>query len=138
MRRMKGEGSIPMKPRKDGRFCAVLTLSGGRRKFFYARTRDEVKLLLDRAKSDLLRGIPIISKNLTLSDWLDQWLRESVMHRVKPLTCQQYLQHCRLYLKPLLGRHWLVRLQASDVQSFLRAMSNKGLSERTTQLSLFF
>lgn len=118
-RRMKGEGTIPIKRRKDGRFCAALTLPSGRRKFFYARTRHEVKLLLERAKSDLLRGIPIVSKNQTLSEYLSNWLSEAVRTSVKPLTFSQYEQHCRLYILPTLGKTWLARLQPQQVQDFL-------------------
>jgi integrase len=51
-KRGHGEGSIYQ--RTDGRWCACLTMSKGRRKYFYGQSRREVwsKLIMAQAEQD--------------------------------------------------------------------------------------
>jgi integrase len=52
------------------------------------------------------------------------------------LTHEQYRQHVKLYLAPLLGHHRLSKLAPQHVRAFLKRKLEDGLSPRTVQLSL--
>jgi integrase len=56
-RRGQGEGSIYL--RKDGRWCASITLENRRRKTFYGKTRKEVQEKLRVALNEQKQGILI-------------------------------------------------------------------------------
>ena len=71
-KRANGEGSIHQ--RKDGRWAASVTIGGGRRKHFLGHSRAEVAAKLTAALNDQQRGIPVVSSNQSVSQYLDYWL----------------------------------------------------------------
>lgn len=137
-RRGQNEGSIFK--RKDGRWCATLSLGweNGRRKrkHFYGATAADVQEQLLKARGDHARGLPIVIEKANVVQFLNRWLEESVKPSVRPLTYQQYHQHVRLYIGPALGRLRLSKLTPQHVQTFVNGQMKKGLSPRTAQLSL--
>jgi integrase len=137
-KRNAGEGSIFQ--RKDGRWCSVLHLGweNGRRirKNLYGSTAAEVQEKLLKARIDHSSGLPVAPERQTVREFLDRWLAESVKPSVRPATHQQYAQHLRLYLCPILGPHILVKLSPQHVQAFVNEKLKNGLSPRTVQLSL--
>ncbi len=104
-KRNAGEGSIF--ERADGRWCAQLDLGwqNGRRvrKYTYGATAQEVQDALLKARSDLAAGLPVKVERQTVAQFLQAWLENSVKPSVRPLTHEQYSQHVKLYLAPLLG-----------------------------------
>jgi len=54
---------------------------------------------------------------------------------MSPRSHQQYSQHVRLYLNPVLGRFQLSKHGAQQVQGFLDWQIRSDLSARTVQLS---
>jgi integrase len=72
----------------------------------------------------------------TVRQFLERWLEDSVKPSVRPLTHDQYQQHVRLYLAPLLGHHRLEKLAPQHIRAFLKQKLEDGLSPRTVQLSL--
>src|SRR5215469_6073703 len=137
-KRNAGEGSIF--PRSDGRWCAQLDLGweGGkrRRKYVYGATAQEVQDQLLKARVDRAAGLPVVVERQSLSGFLQDWLENSVKPSVRPLTHEQYRQHVKLYLAPLLGQHRLAKLALQHVRAFLKKKLADGLSPRTVQLSL--
>jgi len=137
-KRNAGEGSIFQ--RSDGRWCAQLDLGweGGkrRRKYVYGATAAEVQEQLLKARADIAAGLPIVVERQTVAQYLADWLENSVKPSVRPLTHEQYCQHVKLYLAPLLGHHRLAKLAPQHVRAFLKRKLEDGLSPRTVQLSL--
>jgi integrase len=137
-KRNAGEGSIFQ--RSDGRWCGQLDLGwqNGRRgrKYVYGATAAEVQNMLLKARSDYAQGLPVAVERQTIGQFLGRWLEDSVKPSVRPLTHEQYRQHVKLYLGPLLGHHQLDKLAPQHVRAFLKEKLEAGLSPRTVQLSL--
>jgi integrase len=137
-KRNAGEGSIFQ--RRDGRWCAQLDLGWQagkrRRKYIYGSTAQEVRDRLLKARGDRNLGLPVTIERQTVAQFFRCWLEDSVKPSVRPLTHEQYSQHVRLYLTPLLGHHQLTKLAPQHVRAFMTRKLNDGLSPRTVQLSL--
>jgi integrase len=137
-KRNAGEGSIFQ--RLDGRWCAQLDLGwqGGKRarKYIYGATASEVQDTLLKARAARAAGLPVAVERQTVRQFLADWLDNSVKPSVRPLTHEQYSQHTRLYLAPLLGHHRLDKLVPQHVRAFIKQKLLDGLSPRTVQLSL--
>jgi integrase len=137
-KRNAGEGSIFQ--RTDGRWCAQLDLGWEngrrRRKCVYGATAQEVQDALLKARSDQAAGLPIAVERQSVAQFLDRWLEDSVKPSVRPLTHEQYRQHVKLYLAPLLGHHRLSKLAPQHVRAFIKQKLQDGLSPRTVQLSI--
>ncbi len=137
-KRNAGEGSVF--ERADGRWCAQLDLGwlDGRRvrKYIYGATAQEVQDALLKARTDRAAGLPVVVERQTVAQFLQDWLENSVKPSVRPLTHEQYRQHVKLYLAPLLGGHQLAKLAPQHVRAFIKRKLEDGLSPRTVQLSL--
>jgi integrase len=137
-KRNAGEGSIFQ--RADDRWCAQLDLGwqNGRRvrKYIYGTTASEVQAALLKARTDRAAGLPVVVERQTVAQFLQDWLENSVKPSVRPLTHEQYRQHVKLYLAPLLGHHQLAKLGPQHVRAFIKQKLENGLSPRTVQLSL--
>lgn len=73
-KRGNNEGSLTK--RSDGRWQACITLDGGKRKFLYAKTRQEAARLLTNALRDRDQGLPIVGEKRTVAQYLMQWLQD--------------------------------------------------------------
>jgi len=137
-KRNAGEGSIFQ--RSDGRWCAQFDLgwqnSRRIRKYIYGATAQEVRDALLKVRHDHAAGLPIMVERQTIAQFLERWLEDAVRPSVRPLTHEQYRQHVKLYLAPLLGHHLVDKLAPQHVRRFMRQKLQDGLSPRTVQLSL--
>jgi integrase len=132
-KRGNNEGSIfPY----HGRWAAAVSLPGGRRKYMYGRTREEVRRLLAEALAARERGTLADARGLTVGVFLDNWLNEVVKPSVRPWTFKGYEVHVRLHIKPAIGRIALERLQPTDVQSLINAKTKDGLSPKSVRYVL--
>jgi integrase len=96
----------------------------------------DVNAMLLKARAEQAAGLPVAIERQTVKQFLEHWLEDSVKPSVRPLTHEQYRQHTKLYLVPLLGHHWLDNLAPQHVRAFLRQKLQDDLSPRTVQLSL--
>ena len=123
--------------RADGRWAGTIELGWQdgkrRRKTFYAGTRQEVRDHLNRAIEKQQNGLPVQSGRLTVAQFLECWLAESVKPNVRPRTFQSYDELVRVHLAPGLGRTRLNDLTPRDVQRFINRKLNAGLSPRRVQ-----
>jgi integrase len=137
-KRNAGEGSIFQ--RLDGRWCAQLDLGWQNdrrvRKYLYGEKAEAVRDALLKARADYAAGLPVAVERQTAAQFLQRWLEDSVKPSCRPLTYEQYRQHVKLYLAPLLGSHQLAKLAPQHVRAFIRQKLEDGLSPRTVQLSL--
>ncbi|HKS70515.1 MAG TPA: hypothetical protein VJQ45_08840, partial [Ktedonobacterales bacterium] len=127
-KRGNNEGSLTK--RSDGRWQACITLDGAKRKFFYAKTRQEAARLLTNALRDRDQGLPIVGEKLTVAQYLTQWLKD-IAPGLKPRSLQRYEEDVRLRIVPALGRTPLARLTAQQVQTLYTAKLGEGLAPGT-------
>src|SRR5258708_30463878 len=72
-RRGHGEGTIFQRG-SDGRWCAQLSLPGGKRKTYMAHTRADVARKLAEATRDRDKGLPIVGERMTVARYLPERL----------------------------------------------------------------
>jgi integrase len=95
-------------------------VENGRRKYFYAKTRQEVARRLAQALRDRDSGLSVVGEKLTVAQYLAQWL-DDIAPSLKPRSLQRYEEDVRLRLVPALGKTSLARLSAQQVQSLYSA-----------------
>lgn len=128
-RRGNGEGTIYK--RADGRWCATVSVDGGRRKSFYGRCREDVARKLATALKAKQDGLPLPAERQTVEHFLKGWL-ESVHPSVRPRTFESYDLNVRRVV-PHIGRSRLARLTPASIQSCYAALTKGGLSPRSVQ-----
>jgi integrase len=134
-KRGNGEGSISR--RKNGGWMAqyaVYTAEGRKRRTVYGKTRAEVAKKLAKALSDREGGLVFDDKGLTVKEYLERWLKDSVRGTVKQRTLENYEYAVQLHLVPMLGHLKLKALTPMHVQSLYSSKLDSGLSVRTVRL----
>jgi integrase len=133
-KRGNGEGSITR--RKNGGWCAqyvVYTAEGRKRRTLYGKSRQEVAAKLAKALSDREGGLLCDAGSLTVGEYLDRWLSDSVKDTVRPRTYERHEEIIRLHIQPALGRMALKNLSPAHVQAFYRDRLDSELSPATVQ-----
>ncbi len=135
-RRGHGEGSIYQ--RKDGRWCAAVTVgrdAGGRlkRRYLYGATRREVQQALTKLLVDRQNGVDIVPASQTLGQFLVRWLEDTVRPTAARNTYGNYALIVRKHIVPVLGEVPLAKLTPQQCQRLYRQMQDKGLT-RTVRL----
>src|SRR5918993_1991208 len=133
-KRGNGEGSISR--RKNGGWIAqyaVHTAEGRKRKTLYGKTRAEVSEKLIKAMADRDGGMVYETGKLTVGDYLDRWLRDSVKGTVKETTYANYSYITRVHISPALGRVKLKSLTPVHVRGFYGEKARSGLSAATVK-----
>jgi integrase len=136
-RRGHGEGSIYR--RSDGTWVGAADLGpiGGKRqrKLVYAKTQAEAR----KALRDLQRAIEVgampAPQRMTVSQFLDHWLRHWLPGTVSERTEDIYGRVVRLYLDPTLGSQKLVKLTPADVSRMLATLEAQGFAAETQRLA---
>ena len=108
----------------DGRWVGVVDLGWidgkRRRRTVYGATRAEAVAKLDQLRAERRAGRDLAVQAPTLSQWLDEWLREiKSSDGTRPSTLRRYQEVIRTHLAPGLGRIRVDRLAPRDVQRFL-------------------
>ena len=88
-KRGQGEGTISKRP--NGTWWARISLGRDengkqKRKAFYGRTRKEVQEKLTEALNDINNDDYIEPSSITVSQWIDIWLKEYRKNALKPGT----------------------------------------------------
>lgn len=129
-KRAQNTGSVPITPRKDGRYEARLTLPDGTRKSFYGKTWREAEQKLNAARRDLEQGKLPAPGRATVDDL---W-REYVTSNPKGL--RHATLHPRRYrwakhVSPVIGSVKLSQLSSLHVQRVVTVAQQAGLSVHT-------
>src|SRR5215218_3803024 len=133
-KRGNGEGSISR--RKNGGWMAqyaVYTAEGRKRKTLYGKTRAVVAEKLTKAMADRDGGLIFDAGKLTVGEYLERWLADSVKGSVKEATYANYGHFARKHICPALGRLKLKNLTPAHVRSFYGEKSRSGLSAATVK-----
>lgn len=138
-RRGAGEGTITKneaRGRWEGRLTVGYSTTGKRvRRKVTGRTRNEVVGKLRDLQTAAGQGMSLVSDNVTVSAFLEDWLNNILPGTVSKATEAQYRQIADLYVIPALGRKRLRTLQPRDVTMMLRDMAKRGLSANTQRLA---
>ena len=114
----KGDG---ITKRADGRYmgrAVVDTPDGPKRKTVYGATYGDVKKKLNTLRADADRGLIFDAENLTVGEYLKNWLTGSVRGSVRQSTYDRYEIAVRVHIQPALGRVKLSRLTPAHVAGF--------------------
>lgn len=131
-KRGNNEGSITK--RKDGRWMARVSLSNGKRKSLYGRTRDEVAKKLTIEMGDKDKGLLSLDQRKTLGAYLTDWL-PAVEPTVRRGIFERYTQYVERHIIPELGKKSLARLTPVQLQSFYAKKLTEPRSPKRPPLS---
>jgi integrase len=120
-----GEGSIYPHKRKGKRVgyrgaYTVYTASGPKCRYVSAKTREEARQKLTDAMADRDGGLVFEDKGLTVEDYIERWLKDSVKGTVRQSTNKTYEYMTYPHIVPALGRIKLKALTPVHVRSFYR------------------
>ena len=134
MAKKNGNGEGGISRRKDGLYMArytVQTPTGPKRKTLYGKTRREVDEKLTKAKADRDTGFVFDADNLTLGNYLDRWINDSVRDTVRQRTWERYEQIVRVHIKPAFGRVKLKNITPTHARALHREKLDTGLAPST-------
>src|SRR5438874_5754775 len=98
-KRANGEGSV-YRRKSDGRWVGSLTLPDGTRKVFYGKKQSEVVAKIDKTLHDLRRGMFVVGSDVTLQQYLENWLEEVHKPTLRLSTLLSYRDILRKHIIP--------------------------------------
>src|SRR4051812_41863638 len=98
----------------------VHTADGPKRRYVSGRTREEVRQKLAKAMADRDSGLVFDVGSLTVSEYLERWLKDSVRGTVRTSTYERHEGIVRTHLKPTLGRIKVKNLTPTHVRGLHR------------------
>ena len=131
-RRGNNEGSIYR--RKDGYWVGqygIQTPKGIKTRYIYSKRREDVREKLAKAIADRDGGLVYDAGNMTVGEYLDRWLNDSVRNTVRRRTWERYEQFVRVHLTPALGKIKVAKLTPAHVRGLYRDRLDSGLAPRT-------
>jgi integrase len=128
-RRGKSEGTVYR--RKDGSWCAQVTLPDGKRKNNYAKTQREANAWLLAQRGAVRDNAWVSDESFTLGGFLDHNLLEVLKPTIRNSTFVSYERVFRLHAKPGLGEVRLTRITPQLVQRLYSQKLADGLSPRS-------
>ncbi len=111
----------------------VHTAAGVKRKYLSGKTRKEVSEKLTRAMADRDGGLVFDAGTVTVAEYLERWLTDSVRDTVRQRTYEEYVGIVERHLSPTIGRVKLKSLTPSHVRGLYREKLDSGLAPRTVQ-----
>ena len=135
-KRGNGEGCISK--RKDGTWCAVITVGRKpdgklKQKFFYGKTRQEVAEKLNKALNELRQGTFVEATAVTVESWLKTWLEEYKRPKLRLTTFESYRIMAECHIVPAIGHIKLKDLRPEHLQHLYNEKLKAGLSPRTVR-----
>ena len=107
------------------------TAEGTKTRYIYGKRREDVREKLTKAIADRDGGLVYDAGNITVGEYLDRWLNDSVRDTVRQRTWERYEQFVRVHLTPALGKIKLAKLTPAHVRGLYRDKLNCGLAPRT-------
>jgi len=138
MARGNGEGSIyPHKKggKKVGYRAAyfVHTADGPKRRYVSGKSREDVAAKLTEALGQRASGLIFDAGTLTVGEYLERWLKDSVKGTVRHGTYEVHRHMIEPHLIPALGRLKLKDLNPVHVRGLYREKLDSGLSAATVR-----
>ena len=71
-------------------------------------------------------GSVFVPSEISVSDYLDLWMREYCQNNCKPSTINNYEKKIRLHIKPIIGKYRLAALSPEALQKLINDKFNQG------------
>jgi integrase len=110
--RANGDGDVFPRKNKVGKITSYRGAyfgPDGKRRYVSGKTKVEARKALREARSGADQDLVFDAARLTVAEYLDRWLNDSVQGSVRRSTYETYRRQARRYITPALGR---VRLKA--------------------------
>lgn len=128
-RRAKGEGTVYK--RKNGLYAGQALIGYDpvtgkpKRKTVYGKTKPEVvqklrKILVLAAEGNLT------DTSETVEQWLDIWMNDFMINKLRPTTYESYNSFIRLHINPYIGKMKLKNLTTHHIQKLYNHASREG------------
>jgi len=130
-RRGNKEGSIYK--RKDGRWCAYVTMDGHRVQK-YSKTKSVCAKWLKETLTQIDQGLTIRGTQYTVQTYLEEWL-VSIKSSLRKNTWLQYKQNTYLHIIPFLGEIKLKDLRPDQIQSLYNSKQKNNIGAATIRIS---
>jgi integrase len=111
----------------------VHTAEGPKRRYVSGKTREEVRRKLAKAMADRDSGLIFDAGSLTVGEYLDRWLKDSVRATVRTSTYERHEGIVRMHLKPALGRIKVKNLTPAHVRGLHYEKLDAGLAPATVR-----
>ena len=124
--RGNGDGDVYARKNKNGKTIGyrgtywVQTANGPKRRYVSGKTKAEARAALNKAKADRDGGLVYDAGKLTVGEYLNRWLTDSVKDTVRRSTFVRYESIARNHLSPTLGRIKLKNLNPAQVRGLYR------------------
>jgi integrase len=136
MSRKRGNGEGSIYRRKDGRWVGqytVYTAKGPKYRYIYGKTRAAVAEKLAKAIAARGSGCAFDAGNLTVGEYLERWLADSLRGTVRASTCERHEINVRVHINPALGSVRLKGLTPAHVRGLHREKLDSGLAPATVR-----
>lgn len=139
-KRGNGEADVYARKNKDGKIIGyrgpywVQTGKGPKRRYVSGKTKTETRAKLAKAKAARDEGLVFDAENMTLKEYLERWLDDSVRARLRSSTYESYSRLVDKHIAPTLGNIKLKALTAAHLQYFYRSKSDEGLTRTVEYL----
>ena len=96
------------------------------------RTKGEASAAGAKAMNEYNRsGSVFTPSEISVSDYLDLWMREYCLNNCKPSTINNYQKKINLHIKPAIGKYRLAALSPEALQKLINDKFNQGYSRNT-------
>jgi integrase len=105
--RANGDGDVYPRKNKEGKLTSyrgAYVGPGERRRYVSGKTKEEARKALREARSNADAGLVFDAGKLTVGEYLDRWLADSVRDTVRQRTYERYESIARVHIKPAIGR----------------------------------
>jgi len=103
-----------------------------KQKFFtFKGTKKDAERFLTEKLREIDTGLLADVKDMKFGEYLDYWLENSCLNRLKITTIENYKHNVNKHIKKHLGNIYLQKLMPLHLQSFYKQCSKNGLSNKT-------
>lgn len=130
-RRASGEGNLYYW--EDKKLWVGRISFEGKRKVKYGKTQKEVREWMVEVQKAIKDGRFVADDTMTVSQFLDRYLKDFAIHDLKPSTFHNYSTMIRLYINPEIGNIKLTQLKVTHLHALYEKRRKDGLSPRMVQ-----
>lgn len=127
-RRANGEGSIFK--RKDGLWAAQYTDNTGKKRVLYGKTQQIAKDKLKEAIRQSDKGLLMDKNNITLVEWINEWLEVYARPTIKKTTYASYYRLLNNHVIPYFPKVLLKDLRTDMLQKHFNMLAREGSKRR--------
>ncbi len=131
-RRRRGNNEGCIYHRKDGSWCAQISLQG-KRITKYARTQHECRQWVKDTLNKIEHGLTFEGSQLSVEAYMKSWLSGKALAR-RPATVHNYKRYTEQYILPMIGKLRLQAVVPGHIRQLYLRMQLEGKGARTIQL----